>query len=101
MRSEHNLSPEQLWISGLQRIASSNSLIANEVFEDINEVSTIANVMVGKPWGRDNKSGRVNWGVCMGGVCGVWVGCVGCGWGGVWVVCVWVCGCVSGGYGYY
>ena len=39
MRSEHNLSPEQLWTSGLQRIATSNSHIANEVFEDIEEVS--------------------------------------------------------------
>lgn len=39
MRSEHNLSPEQLWISGLQKIASSDSLIANEIFEDVNEVS--------------------------------------------------------------
>ena len=37
MRSEHNLSPEQLWTSGLQRIATSNSHIANEVFEDIEE----------------------------------------------------------------
>ena len=39
MRSEHNLSPEQLWTSGLQRIATSNSHIANEVFEAIEEVS--------------------------------------------------------------
>ena len=39
MRSEHNFSPEQLWISGLQRIAGSGSLVANEVFEDLNEVS--------------------------------------------------------------
>ena len=39
MRSEHNLSPEQLWTSGLLRIAGSNSHIANEVFEDIAEVS--------------------------------------------------------------
>ena len=31
MRSEHNFSPEQLWISGLQRIAHSDSLIANEI----------------------------------------------------------------------
>ena len=39
MRSEHNLSPEQLWISGLQKIAFSDSLITNEVFENVNEVS--------------------------------------------------------------
>ena len=37
MRTEHNLSPEQLWTSGLLRIAT-NSHIANEVFEDIEEV---------------------------------------------------------------
>ena len=41
MRSEHNLSPEQLWTSGLQRIATSNSHIANEVFEAIEEVSYV------------------------------------------------------------
>lgn len=41
MRSEHNLSPEQLWTSGLQRIADSNSVIANDVFESIEEVSLI------------------------------------------------------------
>ena len=39
MRSEHNMSPEQLWISGLQKIAGSGSLISNEVFESIDEVS--------------------------------------------------------------
>ena len=38
MRSEHNLSPEQLWTSGLQRIAGSSSHIAKEVFENIDEV---------------------------------------------------------------
>ena len=30
MSSEHHLSPEELWTSGLQRIANSNSHIANE-----------------------------------------------------------------------
>lgn len=39
IRSEHNRSPEQLWTSGLQRIASSNSHVANEVFESSEEVS--------------------------------------------------------------
>ena len=38
MRTEHNLSPEQLWTSGLQRIAASGSHIAKEIFEDISEV---------------------------------------------------------------
>ncbi|XP_062514261.1 uncharacterized protein LOC134189884 isoform X2 [Corticium candelabrum] len=33
MRSEHNLTPEQLWTMGLQRIATSNNHIASEVFE--------------------------------------------------------------------
>lgn len=40
MRSERSLSPEQLWITGLQRIAGSDGLIASEVFDDIEEVST-------------------------------------------------------------
>ena len=35
---KHNLSPEQLWTSGLQRIAASGSHIAKEIFEDISEV---------------------------------------------------------------
>lgn len=39
MRTEHNLTPEQLWTSGLQRIATSSNHIANEVFENIREVS--------------------------------------------------------------
>lgn len=39
MRTEHNLSPEQLWIRGLQQIARSGSSIANEVFETISDVS--------------------------------------------------------------
>lgn len=38
MRSEHNLSPEQLWTAGMQSIAGCSSLIANEVFGDISEV---------------------------------------------------------------
>ena len=40
MRSENNFSPEQLWISGLQKIACSDSIIAKEVFEDISEVGS-------------------------------------------------------------
>ena len=39
MRSEHNMSPEQLWTSGLQRIAGSRNIIAKEVFETLREVS--------------------------------------------------------------
>ena len=39
MRSEHNLTPQQLWTTGLQRIANSESIIANEVFEDLDNVS--------------------------------------------------------------
>lgn len=39
LQSENNLSPEQLWVAGLQRIASSGSTISNEVFESVNEVS--------------------------------------------------------------
>ena len=38
MQSEHNLTPEQLWISGLQKIVNSGSIIAKEVFETPNEV---------------------------------------------------------------
>ena len=38
MRTEHGLTPEQLWTSGLQRIAASGHHIAKEVFEDISEV---------------------------------------------------------------
>ena len=38
LRSERNMTPEQLWTSGLQAIAFSNSHIANEVFEDLSEV---------------------------------------------------------------
>ncbi|CAI8015068.1 hypothetical protein GBAR_LOCUS9377 [Geodia barretti] len=37
LRTEHNLSPEQLWTIGLQRIAMTSSHIAKEVFEDIHE----------------------------------------------------------------
>ena len=39
LQSEGNLTPEQLWVVGLQRIAHSGNLIATEVFEAINEVS--------------------------------------------------------------
>ena len=38
MQSERNLTPEQLWISGLQKIAFSGNIIASEVFESPNEV---------------------------------------------------------------
>ena len=38
LRTEHNLSPEQLWTIGLQRIATTSSHIAKEVFEDIHGV---------------------------------------------------------------
>ena len=42
MRSEHNLSPEQLWTAGLNSMAGSSSRIASEVFENMSEVrSTI------------------------------------------------------------
>lgn len=39
MRTEHNASPQQMWVSGLQRIATSNSTIAKEVFETVTEVN--------------------------------------------------------------
>ena len=39
IRSEHNLTPEQLWTSGLHRIAGSDTLIGREVFEDMSDVS--------------------------------------------------------------
>ena len=38
MRSEHNLSPEQLWASDLLRIAGCSSRISTEVFESVSEV---------------------------------------------------------------
>lgn len=41
MRSEHGMSPEQLWVSGLQHIAGSSSTIAKEVFEILEEVSIV------------------------------------------------------------
>ncbi len=44
MRSEHNLTPQQLWTAGLQRIAGSQSMIAKEVFEDFNDVSMLLHV---------------------------------------------------------
>ena len=40
MRSEHNLTPEQLWISGLQSIANCGSTVSKEVFEQLTEVGT-------------------------------------------------------------
>ena len=46
MSSEHNLTPEQLWTSGLQRIATSNSHIANEVFESFEEVSHLVTTWI-------------------------------------------------------
>ena len=39
LQTEGNLTPEQLWVAGLQRIACSGSVIANEVFEAVNDVS--------------------------------------------------------------
>ena len=41
MCTEHGMSPEQLWTSGLQRIATSGHHIAKEVFEEISEVYII------------------------------------------------------------
>lgn len=38
LRSEHNMTPEQLYTSGLQSIACSDSHIAKEVFEHLDEV---------------------------------------------------------------
>jgi hypothetical protein len=38
LRTERNLSPEQLWTVGLQKIAGSSHHIAKEVFEDLSEV---------------------------------------------------------------
>ena len=40
LSSEHSMTPEQLWTSGLQNIAYSGSHIAKEVFEDLSEVCT-------------------------------------------------------------
>ncbi len=39
MRSEHNLTPQELWTAGLQQIADSHSIIDKELFEDFNNVS--------------------------------------------------------------
>lgn len=39
IRSENNLSPEQLWFFGLQSIAGSEARIAQEVFHDVSDVS--------------------------------------------------------------
>jgi len=38
MRSEHNLTPEQLWTAGLNSIAGSSSRIASEVIDNMTEV---------------------------------------------------------------
>ena len=46
MRSEHNLTPQQLWTTGLKRIANSESIIANEVFEDLDNVSILPVIVV-------------------------------------------------------
>lgn len=45
MRSENNATPEQLWTSGLHSIASSDNVIAREVFEHIAAVSYTLVVM--------------------------------------------------------
>ena len=42
MRSEHNLSPEQLWTAGLQDMPMEiATCISREVFEDLSEVSPV------------------------------------------------------------
>ncbi len=41
IRSEHNLTPEQLWITGLQNIRMSGSVIANELFQSMSDVSEL------------------------------------------------------------
>ena len=46
MRSEHNLSPEQLWTASLLSIGSSGSHVAREAFEDISEVSSYKRVIM-------------------------------------------------------
>lgn len=38
IRSENNLSPEQLWFFGLQSIAGSEARIAQEVFHDVSDI---------------------------------------------------------------
>ena len=45
LRTEHNLTPEQLWTSGLRRIATSGNQIANEVFEHTTEVCFLSHSM--------------------------------------------------------
>ena len=39
MRSEHNMTPEQLWVSGLLAISGSGNNIAKEMFESLSDVS--------------------------------------------------------------
>ena len=46
MRTEHGMSPEQLWTCGLQRIAASGHHIAKEVFEDISDVAKAMETIV-------------------------------------------------------
>lgn len=46
MRTEQNLSPEQLWVKGLQQIANSGSTISKEVFEFVTEVSKIIIIII-------------------------------------------------------
>ena len=46
MRTERNMTPEQLYTAGLQTIAHSNCQIAREIFEILNEVATYVNLTV-------------------------------------------------------
>ena len=48
MRTEHNMTPEQLWTSGLLSISGSGNQIAQEVFESLNEVSIRVGMIVMK-----------------------------------------------------
>lgn len=41
LRTEHNLTPEQLWTVGLQKIAVSSHHIAKGVFEEISDVTLL------------------------------------------------------------
>lgn len=46
MRTEHNLTPVQLWTSCLQGIATFSNHIASEVFENIGEVGFLTHYNV-------------------------------------------------------
>ena len=46
IRSEHNLSPEQLWAFGLQSITGSETRIAREIFHDEADVSIINSFII-------------------------------------------------------